>query len=85
MAGARMWHSPLERFMPSDEDASGDPAYYGFIDAEGVYYILQHNVASGTMRYHADTDTSYTYTNAWTNRASLTYYRFDQVMPAILK
>ena len=85
MAGARQWHSPLVKFMPVNETSSGIPLYYSFIDAEGIYYIMEYNETNGTMRYYANDNAVYAHDTAWTARAALTYNRFDLVVPRILK
>lgn len=85
MYGAKLWHSPLVRFQPVNQTTAGDPLYYSFIDAEGTYYLMEHGVAAGTIRYYANRDSVYAHDTAWTNRATLTYSRFDKVVPAILK
>ncbi|MHA1827941.1 MAG: carboxypeptidase-like regulatory domain-containing protein [Candidatus Heimdallarchaeaceae archaeon] len=66
----------FDKYQPSDEDAGGDPSYFGFLDRNGNWYIQQYNVANGTFRYVKG---SSNYQTNWTNRTSLSYGHFDQV------
>jgi len=61
-------------YVISDIDDSGDPTYYGYLDKDGNYYILEENSANNTYRYSKGTSG---YTTAWTNRATETYNYFD--------
>jgi len=54
-------------------EASGDPAYYGFIDTEGNWYIQK--ITAGASTYSRGTSN---FATNWTGRAALTYYTFDQ-------
>lgn len=60
----------LDRYKCSDMDESSDPAYYGFVDADGAWYILELNTASGTLRYYKGASA---YTVSWALRAELVY------------
>lgn len=60
----------LKFFRISDVDQSGDPAYYGFVNENGNWYIMEENVANGTYRYISGTSS---YTTNWTGRAGLSY------------
>ncbi len=64
----------LGHYFASDIDESGDPAYYGFLDKAGNWYILEINTASGTYRYEVGASA---YSTAWTNRATQSYGYFD--------
>ena len=64
----------LGHYFASDIDESGDPAYYGFLDKAGNWYILEVNTASGTYRYEVGASA---YSTAWTNRATQSYGYFD--------
>src|SRR3990167_4341236 len=63
----------LARYRATDFDESGDPAYYGFTDIDGGWFIEQINTAAGTIRFVKGTTS---YTVAWTNRATQTYDYF---------
>lgn len=64
------------KYKISDIDDAADPKYYGFITADGHWYILEENTAAKTYRYAAGTSE---YTTAWTGRAGLTYYYYYEV------
>jgi len=66
----------LDYYRISDIDESADPAYYGYLDIEGNWYIMEYNAASGTCRYKSGTTA---YTTNWTGRALLVYGYFDAV------
>jgi len=66
----------LDYYKISDIDESGDPAYYGYLDIDGNWYIMEYNVAAGTCRYFAGITG---YTTAWGGRALLEYGYFDVV------
>lgn len=68
--------NPLGSYKISDMDTSGDPSYFGYVDADGNWYIAELNDASGTMRYVKG---SSGYTTAWTNRATQTYGYYNAV------
>lgn len=53
----------------------GTTSYYGFINKDGGWYILQEN-ASGDYRYIKGASS---FSTNWTNRASLTYDYFDNI------
>jgi len=61
-------------YQPSDTDTSSDPKYYGFLAADGSWYIMEENTANGTFRYIRGTSG---YTTNWTGRAALTYGYFN--------
>ena len=64
----------LANYFATDFDESGDPAYYGFLDKDGNWVIMEVNETNGTVRYDSG---SSAYTTAWTGRAGLTYNYFD--------
>jgi phenylpyruvate tautomerase PptA (4-oxalocrotonate tautomerase family) len=71
---------PTIGYQIADKDDSGSTKYYGFINKYGAWYILREN--SSTYRYvrGARTDSAGSlYTDAWTNRAGLTYGYFNEV------
>lgn len=66
--------TPTDGYKISDIDSS-TPAYYGFTNKAGKWFIMKEGT-SGDYRYKKG-DTSYS-TN-WTNRTSLTYDYFNVV------
>lgn len=68
---------PLDhRFRISDVDGAADPKYYGFLAANGNWYIQREVASPNQFRYvYGWSD----YATAWANRASLSYDLFDVV------
>lgn len=66
----------LAGYMISDIDDGSNPKYYGFIDRDSNWYILEENTTNKTYRYVKGVSG---YTTNWTNRASLTYDYFNTV------
>lgn len=64
----------VSSYQPSDVDQASDPKYYGFLAADGSWYIMEENTAAGTYRYVRSTSG---YATAWTNRATQTYVLFS--------
>lgn len=65
-----------DRFAASDLDESGDPKYYGFLAANGNWYIMESSDSAGTFRYcYGESG----YSAAWTGRAGLTYGLFSVI------
>lgn len=54
----------------SDQDVSGDPQYFGFLNNSGGWIIMEQNVAAGTYRYAIGDSL---YSTAWTGKAALVY------------
>ncbi len=67
--------TPTDGYKISEIDDASSPAYYGFVDKTGAWFVMKED-SSGAYRYTKG-DTSFS-TN-WTNRASLTYGYFDQI------
>ena len=69
---------PLAFYKISDKDDDASPNYFGFVNADGSWYILKETVSAGadTYRYAAG---SSSYTTNWTNRASLSFDHFFNV------
>lgn len=66
----------LGRFTISDIDDAANPKYYGYIDKEGSWYIMEENTTNKSFRYAVgDTD----YPTNWTARAGLTYDYYNNV------
>ena len=64
------------KYKLSDMASTGDPTYYGYVDADGAWYIMEINTALGTARYVKGASN---YTTSWTGRAGLTYGYFNAV------
>jgi hypothetical protein len=59
---------PTDKYKISEVDDS-TPAYYGFVDRTGNWYILQEN-SDGTYRYVKGASS---FSTNWTNRTGLSY------------
>jgi hypothetical protein len=68
--------SPIEGYKVADLDDSANPAYYGYINASGAWYILKEDKTTGAYRY---TKGDSAYSTAWTDRASKTYGYFNVI------
>lgn len=71
---------PLIGYQPADVDDSSTPKYYGFSNKHGAWYILRES--SNTFRYAVGIpgkNGGGLYTDAWTDRANLTYDYFHSV------
>ncbi len=64
----------LDSYKISDVDDASDPKYYGFLRANGYWYILR-NTGDAQYRYVSGLTG---YADAWTGRAALTYTYMDQ-------
>lgn len=67
--------TPTDGYNISQVDDS-TPAYYGFVDKSGNWYIMQEDDTTGNFRYTKGTSG---FSTNWTNRATLTYDYFDAV------
>lgn len=63
----------LDGFATCNVDADSDVKYYGYVDHEGCWYIMQETTSTGIFLYAAD---SSGYSTAWTGRAALSYVNF---------
>ena len=66
----------LESFFISDQIASGDTTYFGYINKDGRWYIQKQDQSVGTYRYAKG---SSDYATNFTNRTTLDYDYFDEV------
>ncbi len=64
--------SPTDAYGVTEIDDS-TPAYYGFVNKEGAWYITKEN-NDGSYRYNKGTGN---FSGNWSSRASLTYDYFD--------
>ena len=69
-------YNPTNEYKASDIDASGNPEYYGFIKADGGWYILQ--ITDGVNLRYCKGDSDYT-TNWGNRKISLSYNLFHLV------
>jgi hypothetical protein len=66
----------FEGFTVSDIDNDGTPNYYGFVDRQGRWYIMEETLSAGADTYrYASGDNAYP--AAWTGRAGITYAYFN--------
>ena len=70
--------SPLDGYELSDKDDDASPNYYGFLNAEGAWYVLKETVSAGADTYRYIKGTS-DYPTNWGNRSSLSYGYFNSV------
>lgn len=70
--------SPIDGYEISDKDDDASPNYYGFVNAEGGWYIMKEIVSAGADTYRYIKGTS-GYTTNWTGRAGLSYGYFNVI------
>lgn len=66
---------PLAGYHSSDI-ARGDPEYWGYLDKDGKWYIMEYGRTAGTRRFSRG---SSDYSTNFSNRANLTYSYFNEV------
>lgn len=66
---------PTDGYNITDLDDSS-PAYYGFVNKTGAWFIMKEDATTGAYRYTKGTSG---YSTNWTSRASLSYDYFDNV------
>ena len=64
----------ISGYQPSDTDTAADTKYYGYLAADGSWYIMEEVTSLGTFRYYRGTTG---YAAAWTARATPTYVLFS--------
>lgn len=67
--------SPLSRYAITDMDDSADPAYYGYVDQAGNWYIMRMTTA-GEVRYAKGASG---YAAAWADKAGQSYGLFNAI------
>lgn len=65
-------------YVISRKDDDATPNYYGFVRADGGWYVLRETVSAGNDLYEYAKGKSAFSTN-WTNRASLPYVSYDDL------
>ena len=68
---------PTDGYKITQIDDSA-PAYYGFVERSGKWFIMKEDSTSGAYRYTKGTSS---FATNWTNRASLTYDYFNIIFP----
>ncbi len=66
----------FNEYVASDLDTSADTKYYGFVKANGNWYIMKEVTSAGSYRFTKGTSD---FTTAWTNRATQTYGYYDVI------
>jgi hypothetical protein len=69
---------PIEGYQLADKDDDASPNYYGFVNAEGHWYILKEELSPGNDTYRYTKGTK-DYPTNWANRTTLTYDYFYNV------
>ena len=70
--------SPTDAFGISEID-DGDPAYYGFINKAGYWYILQEDETAGDFSYRYLKGGPDDFPAKWEGRGGWTYEYFNQI------
>ena len=66
----------LDGYKVSDVDDDGSPNYYGFLRADGAWYIIKETLSAGANTYrYVKGASGYN----WSNRASESYDTFDAI------
>lgn len=65
----------LGNYKAANMDTS-TPAYYGFVDKDGNWYIMKE-ATSGSVKTYTYCKGTSGYATAWTNRATQTYDTYD--------
>jgi len=64
-------------YQVTDLDVGSDPEYYGFMDQDGNWYIMERTVSTEAYRYVRGMNATDEYQAKWTGRAALSYVYFD--------
>lgn len=67
--------TPTDGYKISEIDDASSPAYYGFVDKTGAWFIMRED-SSGAYRY---TKGATSFSTNWPSRSSLTYGYFDAI------
>lgn len=68
----------LDGYVVTNQDTPGSPNYYGYVNRQGVWYIMRETTA-GDVRTYAYVRGETGYSTAWTDRATQTYGQFDAI------
>ena len=69
--------NPTDKYGITNTDTtSSSTHYYGFIDKDGNWYIMQESISGSVSTYSYVVGTT-SYSTNWTGRAALTYVEFD--------
>ena len=60
----------MAQYNISDLDTASDPQYFGYVDADGAWYIMQLTESTGAARYYKG---SSNYAASWAVRSGLSY------------
>jgi len=69
----------LSGYVIADKDDDASPNYYGYVRADGSWYILKETVSAGADTYQYAKGNPGTYETNWTNRASLSFDYYHKV------
>ena len=69
---------PTDGYKINQLDDSS-PAYYGFTNKDGAWFIMKENTTTGDYRYTKGASDFTNATTGWPNRANLTYDYFDAI------
>jgi hypothetical protein len=76
--GSIIGSDPTAAYKISDVDADAATKYYGYLDADGNWYIMKEVTATGDQAY-TYCKGSLDYATNWTGRAALTYDIFSTI------
>jgi len=72
MAEKAKFPGSILQFWILNKDETAIPAYYGFMNKDGNWYIMQANETTEVYRYFFGTNAD-DYPTYWANRPGLTY------------
>jgi len=70
--------TPTDGYKINQLDDSS-PAYYGFTNKDGAWFIMKEDATTGDYRYAKGSSDFTNATTGWPNRAALTYDYFENV------
>jgi hypothetical protein len=70
---------PLLGYRISDRESTGTYNYYGYLKADGNFYIMRETLATGAYRYYKGTINTYVATWALRADVSITYDYFNVI------
>lgn len=66
---------PLSAYKSAGMDIAANPYYFGYLKADGSWYIKKLDTTSGSTYFKGVTG----YATNWTGRAGLAYADFDEI------